>query len=104
MPKLFDRLDTDKDGIGTVAELTAYFTKAQQAAAKGNAKGGQGKGKAKRPPAETEAPKAPAEATSEKSVKFADVDLVFFEKNIRPVLIKSCYECHSAEADTHGRA
>ena len=35
MPKLFDRLDADKDGIGTVAELTAYFTKAQQAAAKG---------------------------------------------------------------------
>ena len=32
-------------------------------------------------------------------MKFADADLAFFEKNIRPVLIKSCYECHSAEAD-----
>ena len=99
MPKLFDRLDADKDGVGTVAEVTAYFAKAQQAAAKGKAEAGQGKGKAKRPPAETEAPKSTAEATSEKSVKFADADLAFFEKNIRPVLIKSCYECHSAEAD-----
>lgn len=73
MPKLFNRLDADKDGVGTVAEVAAYFTKAQQATAKGPGKGGQGKGKAKRPPAETEASKSSAEATSEKSVKFADV-------------------------------
>ena len=25
-------------------------------------------------------------------------DIAFFEKKIRPVLIKHCYECHSAEA------
>jgi cephalosporin-C deacetylase-like acetyl esterase len=27
MPKLFDQLDTDQDGIGTVAEVTAHFAK-----------------------------------------------------------------------------
>ena len=36
MPKIFDQIDADKDGIGTVAELTAYFTKAK---AKGQTKG-----------------------------------------------------------------
>ncbi|TDU73261.1 cytochrome c [Prosthecobacter fusiformis] len=34
-----------------------------------------------------------------KSVRFTDADLAFFEKNIRPVLITSCYEWHSVEAD-----
>ena len=89
MPKLFDRLDADKDGVGTVAEVTAYFTKAQQAAAKGTAKGGQSKGKAN----------AVSEGSADRNVRITDADLAFFEKNIRPVLIKSCYECHSAEAD-----
>ena len=27
-----------------------------------------------------------------------EIDVTFFEKNIRPVLIESCYECHSVEA------
>ncbi|MFM9147755.1 MAG: alpha/beta fold hydrolase [Verrucomicrobiota bacterium] len=36
MPKIFDLIDADKDGIGTVAELTAHFAKAK---AKGQAKG-----------------------------------------------------------------
>ncbi|MFZ4768349.1 MAG: DUF1549 domain-containing protein, partial [Roseimicrobium sp.] len=88
----FKKLDADADGALTLEEYRNIARPRQS-------KGGQGKGKAKRPPAETEAPKASAEATSEKSVKFADADLAFFEKNIRPVLIKSCYECHSAEAD-----
>ena len=88
----FKKLDADADGALTLEEYRNIARPRQS-------KGGQGKGKAKRPPAETEAPKASAEATSEKSVKFADADLAFFEKNIRPMLIKSCYECHSAEAD-----
>jgi dienelactone hydrolase/Ca2+-binding EF-hand superfamily protein len=88
----FKKLDADADGALTLEEYRNIARPRQS-------KGGQGKGKAKRPPAETEAPKSTTEATSEKSVKFADADLAFFEKNIRPVLIKSCYECHSAEAD-----
>ena len=88
----FKKLDADADGALTLEEYRNIARPRQS-------KGGQSKGKAKRPPAETEAPKASAEATSEKSVKFADADLAFFEKNIRPVLIKSCYECHSEEAD-----
>ncbi len=31
--------------------------------------------------------------------EFATKDLEFFEKNVRPVLVEHCYECHSAEAD-----
>ena len=88
----FKKLDADADGALTLEEY-------RNIARPRPSKGGQGKGKAKRPPAETEAPKASVEAASGKSVKFADADLAFFEKNIRPVLIKSCYECHSAEAD-----
>ncbi len=50
------------------------------------------------------APKQPVEkdAGAGKSASApvaSDADLAFFEKNIRPVLIKSCYECHSAESD-----
>jgi len=52
-------------------------------------------------PEASSAPKsAPsAKASAEQSTRFPDADLAFFEKNIRPVLLKSCYECHSAEAD-----
>ena len=92
MPKLFGVIDTDKDGVGTVAEAAAYFTKAQQAAAKGK---GKAKGKEGKPEGQT----AMDGEKADKSVRFTDADLAFFEKNIRPVLIKSCYECHSAEAD-----
>jgi hypothetical protein len=82
MPKLFGVIDADKDGVGTVAEATVYFSKAQQAAA-------NGKGKAKM---EDKTGGRSAEAP----VRFPDADLAFFEKKILPVLIKSCYECHSA--------
>lgn len=30
MPKLFGQIDTDRDGIGTMAELTVFFTKTQK--------------------------------------------------------------------------
>src|SRR5687768_30019 len=29
----------------------------------------------------------------------ADVDTAFFESKIRPVLVESCYKCHSAESE-----
>jgi dienelactone hydrolase/Ca2+-binding EF-hand superfamily protein len=86
----FKKLDADADGALTLEEYR-NIAKPRQS------KGGQGK--AKRPPAETEAPKPSAKATADQSTRFPDVDLAFFEKKIRPVLIKSCYECHSAEAE-----
>ena len=35
----------------------------------------------------------------ETSLEISSEHLQFFEKNIRPVLIESCYKCHSAESD-----
>jgi dienelactone hydrolase len=37
MPKLFDQLDTDKDGVATIAVVTAYYTKVQSAKQPGDA-------------------------------------------------------------------
>ena len=88
----FKKLDADADAALTLEEYRNIAKPHQN-------KGGQGKGKAKRPPAETETPKPSAEAAADKSTHFPDADIAFFEKNIRPVLIKSCYECHSAEAE-----
>ena len=86
----FKKLDADADGVLTLEEYR-NIAKPRQSKA--------GQGKAKRPPAETEAPKPSAKASADQSTRFPDTDLAFFEKKIRPVLIKSCYECHSAEAE-----
>src|SRR5215475_7317718 len=44
-----------------------------------------------------------AQAQPTKGGGFADKptqeQIAFFEKKIRPVLVESCYKCHSAEAD-----
>ena len=88
----FKKLDADADGALTLEEYRNIAKPRQE-------RGGQGKGKGKRPPAETEASKPSAKAAADQSTRFPDADLAFFEKNIRPELIKSCYECHSAEAD-----
>jgi dienelactone hydrolase/Ca2+-binding EF-hand superfamily protein len=89
----FTRLDTDKDAA---LSLDEYRKIAQPRPAAGKAKGAKGEGK-------PEAPKPPAKTNeagkSARAPVASDADLAFFEKNIRPVLIKSCYECHSAEAD-----
>jgi dienelactone hydrolase/Ca2+-binding EF-hand superfamily protein len=86
----FAKLDADKDAALTLDE---YRNIAKPRPAKG------GQSKAKRPAAGTEAPKASAKTSASAKPAASDADLAFFEKNIRPVLIKSCYECHSAEAD-----
>jgi Ca2+-binding EF-hand superfamily protein len=39
MPKLFDQIDADKDGVASAAELTAYFSKARAAQAAPASKG-----------------------------------------------------------------
>ncbi|MDH4408792.1 MAG: DUF1553 domain-containing protein [Verrucomicrobiales bacterium] len=93
----FTRLDTDKDAALTLDE---YRKIAQPRPAAGKAKGANGgKGEAKPGAPKTTAPKGPEAGKSVGAPVASDADLAFFEKNIRPVLIKSCYECHSAEAD-----
>jgi hypothetical protein len=47
--------------------------------------------------ATTAAPKKPAALPL--PAKSNTADLEFFEKRIRPVLVQSCYECHSAKAE-----
>jgi dienelactone hydrolase len=44
-------------------------------------------------------PDAAPKPTAAAMPAVGDADLAFFEKHIRPVLIKSCYDCHSAEAE-----
>jgi len=93
----FTRLDTDKDAALTLDE---YCKIAQPRPAAGKAKGANGgKGEAKPGAPKATAPKGPEAGKSVGAPVVSDADLAFFEKNIRPVLIKSCYECHSAEAD-----
>jgi Protein of unknown function (DUF1553)/Protein of unknown function (DUF1549)/Planctomycete cytochrome C/EF-hand domain pair len=75
---LFDRLDTNQDGFLTIDEFKKIAE--IRAAKNGNPK------IAKTPDATPEKP-----ATAEQ--------IVFFEKSIRPVLVKECYSCHSATAE-----
>ncbi|MEX1228759.1 MAG: PSD1 and planctomycete cytochrome C domain-containing protein [Planctomycetaceae bacterium] len=41
-----------------------------------------------------EQPDAAAETPTETEVSFTDDDLEFFEKNVRPILVERCHECH----------
>jgi len=74
---LFDRLDTNKDGFLTLDE----FKKIAEIRAKKDANPKVAK-------APETAPDKPATAE----------EIAFFEKNVRPVLVKECYSCHSATA------
>ena len=90
----FQRLDGDGDSALTLDE---YRKIAQSRPAAGKSKGAKGEAKPEAPKAT--APKDPEAGKSVGAPVASDADLAFFEKNIRPVIIKSCYECHSAEAD-----
>lgn len=41
----------------------------------------------------------PLQAADETAKPFSEADLEFFEKNVRPVLVEHCYECHSGKSD-----
>jgi len=81
----FDRVDRNRDGVLDGPELAVL---------------GQGSG-TKNPPAPPAPPVPPPTPSASAVPSFppSAADLAFFEKSIRPVLVKSCYKCHSAEAD-----
>ena len=87
---LFKKLDSDGDGVLTLEEYRQIAAQRQRKA------GGDAPPAPKRPEVEKEVVK-PTTQTATPSANAADI--AFFEKNIRPVLIKNCYECHSAEAE-----
>ena len=86
---VFKRLDADADGSLTVEEYRNIGRPRS---------GNTGQGVAKPLPPEMKAAAASAEPAAASVSAIADADIAFFEKNIRPVLIKNCYECHSADA------
>jgi hypothetical protein len=49
-------------------------------------------------PGVTAQPRTDARADSPKKVELPPDQLAFFEKNIRPVLVKECYSCHATTA------
>jgi hypothetical protein len=79
----FKRLDADGDGALSLDEFWKIAQPRQ------------------RPPAGDDAPpksEAPAKPSAHTAPASSAADIAFFEKSIRPVLAKSCYECQSAEA------
>lgn len=85
--EVFGKLDANKDGLLTTEEFQGISGLTSGSPA---------------PPSPTPEPTPmkpePSPATSFVSKASAE-GLAFFENKIRPVLVKSCYECHSAEAD-----
>ena len=41
----------------------------------------------------------PASAATVEAPRFSEQDLEFFEKQVRPILVTRCYECHGPDAD-----
>jgi len=82
--KLFEKLDTDGDKFLTLDEF-------KKIAELNGAAGGKNE------------KKQPDSSTTAKSSGFADKptqeQLAFFEKKIRPVLVDTCYRCHSADSE-----
>jgi cytochrome c553 len=81
---LFQKLDADGDGFLTSDE----FAKIRDLMTPGNDK--------KQPDAPTKDAPAKGSGAAEKPTQ---EQVAFFEKKIRPVLVESCYKCHSAEAE-----
>lgn len=82
---LFDRLDENKDGFLTLDE----YKKISEL--------GQGKGFFPKKQPDRKDPDPAVQATPDKPI--TPEQLAFFEKSIRPVLVKECYSCHSADAE-----
>ncbi len=80
VPAIFKRLDADNDG-GLSLDEYRKFGKQQTSTPKPEAKPEPAK-----PSAVINTPPKPEE-------------IAFFEKNIRPVLVDKCYNCHSADAE-----
>jgi hypothetical protein len=90
---VFEKLDKDKNGVLSLDEFRGIIELRRSAAGQiGTAA----------PPAKKETspvtPPAPKAARASPPAAASASDLAFFEKHIRPVLIKRCYECHSSEA------
>jgi cytochrome c553 len=80
--KLFKKLDANGDGFLTLDEFKKLADITGGPAAKGQ-------------PKEAE----PAARSSGFADRPTQEQLAFFEKKIRPVLVESCYKCHSAESE-----
>ncbi len=84
----FKRFDTDKNGTLSLEEFRGFIARKPAAAER---KEGISKGES--PVGGRASELAPVPPTSPEGI-------AFFEKHIRPVLVESCYECHSASAES----
>ena len=112
-------MDTDKDGKLSASEFDVlkktapYFREHPEAVAgffKRLDENGDGTlsldeyrkvGQRRKPAAKATPPKPrpePAKPAALTNTPAGEADIAFFEKSIRPVLVKNCYDCHSAEA------
>jgi hypothetical protein len=82
---VFERLDQDKDGFLSLEE----FKKIAEIQGKKDFPKKEPEPKKEAEPKKPAAPEKPATAEQ----------IAFFEKKIRPVLVKECYSCHSEKAD-----
>jgi len=115
-PKLdqaFQRLDADKDGKLSQAEFDklrtqlkvehppeawrSYF-RSLDADGDGALKPAEYRAIGKKGRPDAAGPKPAGRPSEAAHPAFSAQDLAFFETNIRPVLVKTCYECHSADS------
>jgi len=85
----FKRLDADSDSALTIEEFRKIVQPRRPKPA--------GEGATPKPEAAAK-PEAPAKPSAHTAPAASAADIAFFEKSIRPVLVKNCYDCHSADA------